>query len=296
MEVNAKLPLRATGNQIIKKMLADVTLGIPSSNAQGSLTYKLTHKQSTTDIRNQQLKEINVKNGHTLFLLPDVIAGGGAKFFKIKKYDIDELRSKLEENESVKVQVLIVPIPKGDSLNYDLSITSTPAQLIEELISNAELNLDRYYSNGDEISYNFSNGGLNYNITFFEHQIQKGDILYLVNNNSKFNKGLPIKKHSIPNLSFDDLTKNEGALQIILSRYENLENQNEKQKEEISRLRTENSDKQTGTILLILAQIITAFGVNLVTGDDKSGWIVFAAGMIITIFSLYFSMHKNNEI
>lgn len=74
-DIDSSLPVKANGNQIVQKLLSDPSLGVPQSNSQGQISYKLLHKESGNDIRTKTLEESNVKDGHTLILTPDVIAG-----------------------------------------------------------------------------------------------------------------------------------------------------------------------------------------------------------------------------
>lgn len=77
-EIDASLPVKATADQIIKKLLGDANLKMSKTDNQGQqLTYELLCKESGKNLSNENLslEGAGVKEGDTLLLAPTPIAG-----------------------------------------------------------------------------------------------------------------------------------------------------------------------------------------------------------------------------
>ncbi len=75
-EIDATLPLKATGEQVVTKLLSDPNLKLPKTDPQGqAITYKLMCKDTGKEVKKETLEEAGIKKGYTLLLTPEVIAG-----------------------------------------------------------------------------------------------------------------------------------------------------------------------------------------------------------------------------
>ena len=76
-EIDADLPIKATADQIIKKLLSDQNLKLPQKDPQGAkINYELLCKETGKTIESKEtLVKAGVKDDHTLLLSPKVIAG-----------------------------------------------------------------------------------------------------------------------------------------------------------------------------------------------------------------------------
>ncbi len=71
MEIDATLPLRVTGEQVIKKIVEDTGLDIPKVDLEGqTITYELFCKDTGEEIKSETLLEAGIKDGYILFLTP----------------------------------------------------------------------------------------------------------------------------------------------------------------------------------------------------------------------------------
>lgn len=74
-ELDVELPLFSTGKEIVEELLnADL---VPRTDPQGNpYTYKLIHKDSSLEIvQEKTLFDLGVKDGNTLLLTPQLVAG-----------------------------------------------------------------------------------------------------------------------------------------------------------------------------------------------------------------------------
>ena len=75
-EIDATLPLKATGKQVVQKLLSDPSIKLPKADPQGqTITYKLMCKDTGKEVNKETLEQAEIKKGYILLLTPDVIAG-----------------------------------------------------------------------------------------------------------------------------------------------------------------------------------------------------------------------------
>lgn len=101
------------------------------------------------------------------------------------------------------------------------------------------------------------------------------------------------------------LLSNEAALTMTLHSYRTTLVQLANASQELKITRKENEqllerlrEKNIATLLLVLGQIQTGFGVNLVTSNSTGGWLVFGAGLVWTAAALcfpFFAKRKETE-
>lgn len=78
-EIDATLTVKATADQIIKKLMTDPKLKLQKNDTQGKpISYELLCKESGKNLSQNKLslEQAAVKDGDTLLLTPSVIAGG----------------------------------------------------------------------------------------------------------------------------------------------------------------------------------------------------------------------------
>lgn len=109
--------------------------------------------------------------------------------------------------------------------------------------------------------------------------------------------GIPdgIHTNSIPKVDFEQIRKDKGSLSILLNRYLELEQLCDRQREEINLYRNQNFTNKISTILLVIAQIIIGFGITLLAGSLKGGWIVSSAGTVIFVGGIFFSFWSGSN-
>ena len=103
---------------------------------------------------------------------------------------------------------------------------------------------------------------------------------------------LGIEVRDMPDLGYEQLLKNEGSIPLLIHRHSQLESLCIKQREEIDHLHNLRELTNVSTALFLLAQIIIAFGVNLITQKSDTGWVVLSAGVLILLGGLYFAFQS----
>jgi hypothetical protein len=100
-----------------------------------------------------------------------------------------------------------------------------------------------------------------------------------------------IKKDTFPQITLQMLLRNEGSLSFLVHKYFELEDECKNHKFQVKLLSAQKHTKTISAILFILAQIVTGFGINLMTQSPNrnEGWIVLGAGICIFTVGLFFS-------
>lgn len=98
----------------------------------------------------------------------------------------------------------------------------------------------------------------------------------------------------IPSIDYKNFLAHRGSIRILLHIYRNLEDRREKQRREIEILREHKQEHKwthyASAALFVLAEFIVGFGINLITEKVEAGWVVFSAGVVITLFALGFTI------
>ena len=75
-EMNIKLDASVTGDALLKKLLGTPGLNLPKNDSEGNpLVYKLVSKNLGKEIGRKNLEEAGIKDGDTLLLQQQLIAG-----------------------------------------------------------------------------------------------------------------------------------------------------------------------------------------------------------------------------
>lgn len=105
--------------------------------------------------------------------------------------------------------------------------------------------------------------------------------------------GLPLE--GLKAVEVEKLLSNEPALMMTLHSYRSTLHQIAHYREELERatreidaLRDRVKGSSISTALLVLGQIQTGFGANLITVQGSGGWFVFASGVAVSLGAFYF--------
>lgn len=99
--------------------------------------------------------------------------------------------------------------------------------------------------------------------------------------------------HGLEKVEIGKLLTNEPALTLALLHYRDtlsqladVHTELEKTTEEAQQLKDSLREKNIATLLLVVGQIQTGFGINLITDHSTGGWLVFLSGLIWTMAAL----------
>jgi hypothetical protein len=115
---------------------------------------------------------------------------------------------------------------------------------------------------------------------------------------------LGLNTDQLANLSVEDILNNKVAIQMVLHYYRQLTDENQALKNEVNTLETyqaayerKSSDTMSGSILLLLSNLLVGFGVNLLTAgaEGNSGGITLAIGLILAAAGFYFNFFKDMD-
>ncbi|MEX0944132.1 MAG: hypothetical protein WDZ38_00580 [Balneolaceae bacterium] len=112
---------------------------------------------------------------------------------------------------------------------------------------------------------------------------------------------LGLSTNELAGLKVDELLENKTAITMLMHYYKKLVDENNALQNENNTLETYvdgykkvKQDSSIGSGLLVLSNILIAFGVNLFTNEEYfTGAFVFVPGLIVAIFGLYFSYRKD---
>lgn len=112
---------------------------------------------------------------------------------------------------------------------------------------------------------------------------------------------LGLSTNELAGLKVDELLENKTAITMLMHYYKKLVDENNALQNENNTLETYvdgykkvKQDGGIGSGLLVLSNILIAFGVNLFTNEEYlSGSFVFIPGIIVAAFGLYFSYRKD---
>jgi hypothetical protein len=100
-----------------------------------------------------------------------------------------------------------------------------------------------------------------------------------------------IKRDSFPQITLSMLRRDEGSLSFLVHKFFELEKECKDYRDQVMLLSSRKYTRTISAILFLLAQIVVALGINLVTKAVvvPGAWIVIAAGALIFVAGLFFS-------
>lgn len=112
--------------------------------------------------------------------------------------------------------------------------------------------------------------------------------------------GLPTS--DLAGLSVDEIVGDPVAITMLMHYYKQLVDENNSLRNDLNTLKTyvegyrsKKLDASIGAPLQVLATILIAFGVNLLTADSSTAasWLLLIAGIITALVGLYFSLRED---
>jgi hypothetical protein len=80
-----------------------------------------------------------------------------------------------------------------------------------------------------------------------------------------------------------------------LAQLDDLRSKSKAIKSERDELKVSLREKNIATLIFILGQILTGFGINLVTSSSVGGWLVFGCGLLCTVVALSCGLFRKKK-